>query len=126
MSLKLLKEAAKLAAKDLQSKKKYIFAAIAKRTDGAVVRSINHDCPDRHFDHHAEARVLRKTDKGGAVLYVARVLKDKKTSWARAKPCPRCQVLIKRMGVKAVYYTIGPNEYGCWFPGRNIDILLQK
>ena len=41
---------------------------------------------------------------------VARVLAN--GDWALARPCKNCQTCMKRKGVKRVYYTISPGEYG--------------
>jgi deoxycytidylate deaminase len=110
-----LKSAAKLAGQCVEDKSFYV-ACIAKRADGATVNSINHCVHGQPIpEHHAEARVLRKCDYG-ATLYVARVLRRDKETWANAKPCGRCQALIRNYGVKKVYYTIGPNEWGVWIP----------
>ena len=89
----LLEEAAKLAA-SCNNKKSYYMACISKRSDGAIVSSVNHGVFGQKIPcHHAEARVLRKSNMG-SILYVARVLKDRVT-WAHAKPCAYCQKLIK-------------------------------
>lgn len=110
-----LHTAAIVAEKHANSSKRYCLGCVAVRRDGAVVESFNHDQPERHFDHHAEARALRKCGRG-AVLYIARILKSPSGLWANARPCPRCQALIRHRGVKRVYYTLGPGEYGCWTP----------
>jgi tRNA(Arg) A34 adenosine deaminase TadA len=110
----LLKKALHIARRSTDEKNFYM-ACVAKRADGAVVCSENHSVHGQPIpEHHAEARVLRKCDYG-SVLYVARVLKDRET-WANAKPCPKCQALIRNMGVKRVYYTVGPNEWEIWIP----------
>lgn len=61
----------------------------------------------------AEERILRhppRTARGGSILYVARVRRvDGKPAIAR--PCPKCQRIIERSGVREVYYT---DEYGEW------------
>jgi deoxycytidylate deaminase len=112
--LTLLKKAVWIAGES-PDKKSFYMACVGKRADGAIVSSVNHCVSNQRIPkHHAEARVLRKCDHG-STLYVARVLKDKKT-WANAKPCKKCQALIKNMGVKRVYYTVGPNEWGTWIP----------
>jgi tRNA(Arg) A34 adenosine deaminase TadA len=112
--LALLNKAVQLA-KDNSDDKSFHMACVAKRADGAIVSSVNHCVHGQPIpQHHAEARALRKCDYG-SVLYVARVLKDK-TTWGNAKPCKKCQALIKNMGVKRVYYTVGPNEWGTWIP----------
>lgn len=110
--MKMLKEAAKIAAtNDLD--KNFIFGCIARRKDGTLVYSTNILVQKPTPEGHAEARILRKAGHG-AVLWIARILRD--GSWAMAKPCPDCQTLIKNRRVSRVYYTIGPDEYGVWDP----------
>lgn len=56
---------------------------------------------------HAEIAALnacRKTNLEGAIVYVARVLKD--DTPAMSKPCARCQEALKARGVKVVHYTV--------------------
>jgi len=107
-----LKRAATLAADGTD--KNFFIGCIALRKDGAEVRSRNSRVKDPNINGHAETKVLKKAGYG-ATLWVARVLKNGKT-WAMAKPCPKCQALIRNKGVKRVYYTIGPGEYGVWDP----------
>lgn len=113
--MRLLELAAKLAAGGSQDRH-YRFAALIKRNDGAIVVSHNSLTKIPEPLAHAEARVLRKADIG-STLYVARILRD--NSWALAKPCSRCQALIRAKGVIRVYYTIGPDEWGTWDVGRH-------
>jgi cytidine deaminase len=111
----LLNKAAVLAGDAKNDKKRWLLACVAERSDGAIVSSVNHEAPDRHLEAHAEARVLKKVDRG-AVLYISRVLRGDRRNWAMARPCPNCQRLIKKYGVKKVYYTIANGEYGIWNP----------
>jgi deoxycytidylate deaminase len=111
----ILLEKALQLARTSPDQKSFYMACVARRADGATVSSVNHCVRGQCIPkHHAEARVLRKCDHG-ATLYVARVHKDRVTV-AKAKPCKRCQSLIRNYGVKKVYYTIGPNEWGVWIP----------
>jgi tRNA(Arg) A34 adenosine deaminase TadA len=112
--MELLNIAARLALGG-DEKRNYLLSAVVKRSDGALVVSTNALTKEPEPAAHAEARALRKAD-WGATLYVARVLRQ--GGWALAKPCGRCQALIRSRGVKKVYYTIGPNEYGVWEPGK--------
>ena len=113
--MKLLSKAIYLAKKN-RDKKQFFFSCVAKRNDGAVVYSVNHCIrAEKVPAHHAEARAVRKCDVG-AILYVARVLRDRETP-AIAKPCKFCQAFIKNKGIKKVYYTIDINNYGIW----NVD-----
>lgn len=91
------------------------LGCVVKRRDGAVICSTNVNTQKPSPDAHAEARALRKTDKG-ATMWVARVNKD--MSWTMARPCSRCQARIKNKGIKKVYYTISDNEWGVWHPQK--------
>lgn len=116
--MEMLKKAAQLAGES-RDEKSFYMACIVVRSDGAVVSSVNHNVAGQPIpEHHAEARALRKADHG-CVLYVARVLKRDRKTWAMAYPCAFCRALIKNRGVKKAYYTIGPNRWGTWVPSRN-------
>jgi diaminohydroxyphosphoribosylaminopyrimidine deaminase/5-amino-6-(5-phosphoribosylamino)uracil reductase len=55
---------------------------------------------------HAEARALSKnwaSELKGATLYVARATRCQRHGIAR--PCKKCQLLIKAMGIDTVYFT---------------------
>ena len=117
----LLRLTARIATSKYNPTKRYQIACIAKRADGTIVYSINHCEPNRQWAHHAEARVLRKCDVG-ATLYIARVLKRDRKEWALSSPCPRCRKLIEHKKIKEVFYTIAPNEYGCWKPGESTEV----
>lgn len=94
----------------------FTLGCIAKRRDGAMVFSSNGKTKIPAPSAHAEARVLRKAGRG-ATIWVSRVLHD--GAWALAKPCKKCQALIRSYGVERVYYTIGPGEWGIWNPQAN-------
>ncbi len=108
----VLARAARLAY-TIDGNKDYLFGCLAFRDDGTEVRSRNQRVRGPHPQAHAEARVLRKAGMN-AILYVARVTRDKK--WGLAQPCKTCQTLIRNRRVKRVFYTIGPNEFGVWDP----------
>jgi tRNA(Arg) A34 adenosine deaminase TadA len=58
----------------------------------------------RHYEGHAERRVLRHFgDNERLDLYVARV--NNNGHVALAKPCDRCMEAIKRKNVSRVYFT---------------------
>jgi tRNA(Arg) A34 adenosine deaminase TadA len=116
--MKLLNLAIEIAGR-CKDKKEWYLACVAKRADGAIVYSVNHSVVNQKIpEHHAEARVLRKCDFG-SVLYVARVFKDRITV-ANSAPCNFCQNFIKNMGVKKVYFTIGQNSHGVWWPTNSL------
>lgn len=111
--MRLLIEAARVARESVDGRP-FLLGCVAKRKDGAYVYSYNSHSNFPLYAGHAEARALRKAGSG-AIIWVARVLR-KNGEWAMARPCGRCQALIKNRKVKKVYYTIGPNEYGIWKP----------
>lgn len=112
----LLNMAAKIAQGG-DKKKSYLLAAVIKRKDGAIVIAENIITKEQNPQAHAEYRALRKADLG-CELYVARVLR-KNGQWAMARPCKHCQAIIRNKGVRRVYYTIGPNEFGVWNVYKN-------
>lgn len=95
---------------DRKSYKHFFLGAVGVRADGASVTSTNVRTMLRCEDAHAEARLCRKLDVGSTV-YVARVAKS--GDWAMSRPCSSCERTLRLKGVKKVYYTIGPNEFGC-------------
>lgn len=97
-------------------RKNYRLAAVCVRRDGAITFSRNELTQTPQPRCHAESRVLQKSDNG-CTLYVARVHAD--GCWAQSKPCSRCQAIIRNMGVSKVVYTIGPGEYGTWYPQKD-------
>jgi len=88
----------------------FIHGAVGIRKDGAIVKSLNSssEVPNRKL--HSEYRVCAKMDFGGEV-YVARVRLDT-MEFGISKPCKDCIKVMTHRGVKRVYYTIGPDEYG--------------
>lgn len=92
-----------------QNERTYHIGAVAIRKDGARVSSFNIPTKTPTPPAHAEARLLRKVDKG-AVVYVARRLKDGRL--ACAKPCKHCEQALRNKKVSAVYFT---GEDGQWY-----------
>jgi deoxycytidylate deaminase len=88
----------------------FIHGCVGIRSDGAIVKSLNSssDVPNRKL--HAEYRVAAKMDAGGEI-YVSRVRLDT-MGFGISKPCKSCIKVMTSRGVKRVYYTIGPGEYG--------------
>lgn len=110
--MRLLDKALDIAKQSNQNKQ-FFFGCVAKRDDGAIVYSVNHCVRSQKVpSHHAESRCARKCDVD-SIIYVARVLRDRKTP-ANAKPCNFCQSFIINRGIKRVYYTIDQNHYGIW------------
>ena len=87
----------------------FMLGAVGIRTDGATVESPNIMTAVPTPSAHAEARVVKKLNLGSTV-YVARVVKS--GDFAMARPCPTCMLALVHRGVKRVFYTIGPGEYG--------------
>lgn len=74
-----------------------------------------------HAEINAIFRARRKTDLTGTKMYVARITKPNhdigtESSVGLAKPCEMCEELIRRYGIKRVFYTIDPERYGVWAP----------
>lgn len=109
--MKNLDLAARIAAGTCWQEKHFLLGAVAKREDGAIVVAANLRTQDRCHSAHAEWQLLRKAGLG-ATLYVARI--NRYGQWAMAKPCNRCQALIRNKKVKRVYYTVSPGRYDIW------------
>lgn len=56
-----------------------------------------------HAEVSAVTKVKNKQDLQGAEIFVYRGYKDGKN--AMSKPCPICEGILRRYGVKRVYYT---------------------
>ncbi len=106
---KFLNVAAKMA-RIKEDNRHFFIGAVAVRGDDVTVYSYNGNPKFPTPEHHCEARLCRKLDKG-AIVYVARTTAD--GSWAMSKPCCNCERTLKRSMVKKVFYTIAPNQYGC-------------
>ena len=89
----------------------YLIGCVSLREDGAIVTAPNILTKKPEHTAHAEFRALKKSGFG-ATLWVARV--HRSGEWACAKPCIKCQTLIRNKEVKRVYYTVAPNEWACW------------
>lgn len=95
------------------SVRKTYMAAVGVRKDGVVIKSYN-GCgrsDGKKPSAHAEARLCRKLGKG-AIVYVGRVRRDN-GAISMAKPCARCEAVMRNRGVAKVYYTITEGEWGC-------------
>lgn len=114
--IRYLNQAIKEANNDTDPTRAYRFAVIGVRYDGAIVRSRNLSTKTPEHRAHAESRIVRKLDVG-AVIYIARVLKDGNPALAR--PCKKCQNVLRAHGIKKAYFTIGIDEWGCMeFPNE--------
>lgn len=105
----LLMLAAKLARSKVDGRC-FCLGAVAIRNDDVMVYAYNgapkNPCPQ----HHCEARLIRKLDRG-ATVYLARTLVS--GEWANSKPCQLCEKALRRARVKKIYYTTGKNEWDC-------------
>jgi tRNA(Arg) A34 adenosine deaminase TadA len=100
---------AKKTATAARDRRKYRLGAVGVRRDGAIVTSSNLPTQAPEPEAHAEARVVKKLDKG-SVVYVVRV--TKKDTFTMARPCKNCLNAMRFRGVKKCYYTITESEYG--------------
>ena len=103
-------EIAGRVASSRRDKRAFFLGAIGVRRDGAMVHAFNSANQERYHATHAERRLCRKLDSG-AVVYVARIRKGD-GQFGLAKPCQRCQAILKSYGVRRIYYTIANAEYG--------------
>ncbi len=106
---KYLKMAAKNSVKGAKNRRAFL-GAVGVRSDGTIVTSYNGCAENRKPEIHAERRLAAKLDVGSTV-YVARIRRDD-GSIAMSKPCRCCENALRHRGVKKVFYTIAPNEYG--------------
>lgn len=107
--IRYLNQAIKEANNDTDPTRAYRFAVIGIRSDGAIVRSRNLSTKVPEHRAHAESRIVRKLDVG-AIIYIARILKN--GSAAMARPCIKCENVLRAHGIKKAYYTIAHKEYG--------------
>lgn len=107
---RLLDIATGAALSRLAQCQKWKLGAAGIRKDGVLVTSFNGNPKEPEWTAHAESRLCKKLTPN-SVIAVVRV--GQGGEWQLAKPCPSCQRCLKRVGVKRVYYSIAPNEYGC-------------
>lgn len=102
-----------IAAQVAQSKddeRSFLLGAIGIRADGVMVSALNGPSQYPNRVAHAEARLARKLTPNSEV-YVVRVrLID--GQFGMARPCEACQKILRTKGIKRVYYSIGPDEFG--------------
>jgi tRNA(Arg) A34 adenosine deaminase TadA len=92
------------ARPDADTRRCALVGAVGIRRDGAMVSSCNGSARQKTPSRHAEARVVRKCDRG-ADVYVARVRRD--GSVGCAKPCGHCMAAMRARQVRSVTYTMG-------------------
>lgn len=104
-----LELAAAYAPSTVEDPRCFRLGAVGLRSDGVVVYARNGSGWLPSPDAHAEARLVRKLDRG-ATVYVARILAN--GEWAMAKPCPTCMPRLRAKKVVRVFWTINKNEFG--------------
>lgn len=96
-----------------QSDFKIKVGCVICRNGTPISVGYNHFYSDRHFCYsksttiHAEAMAIKNCSLkqlNGAVIYVARMSKNGELAMAR--PCPQCLVLLQKVGVKKMTYSI--------------------
>lgn len=92
-------------------KRAFKLGAVGIRKDGAIVAAYNGSAENKRPKAHAEHRLSRKLDTGAHTVYVVRIRVD--GTYGMAKPCPHCQIALKRKKVKKVIYSTNvQNEFG--------------
>lgn len=86
----------------------FYLGAVALRKDGVLVSAYNGMQPFPAPEHHCEARLAKKLDRG-AVVYLARTSAN--GEWANSKPCQLCEMKLRKAYVKRVYYTVSTNQF---------------
>lgn len=108
----LLSRASELAS---HSTENYRHGAIIVKGSKTLAVGINRNVnnpnqvsnPKTEASIHAEVAALnacRRANLEGAVIYVARILKD--GSPAMSRPCGNCQKALREAGIKKVFYTV--------------------
>jgi cytidine deaminase len=92
------------------ARRHFRLGAVGIRSDGTIVIANNVPCRQYTAQAHAEARLVRKLNKGSYV-YVVRILRNGEL--ANARPCNGCQKTMRSRGIKRVYYSISSHEWGC-------------
>jgi len=106
---RLLDIAHGIALGRLSHKMSFRLGAAGIRSDGVIVASFNGAPKEPEWRHHSETRLIRKLTRN-SIVAVVRIYAN--GDWALAKPCSNCELFLKRAGVKKVYYSIAPNEFG--------------
>lgn len=126
--IELLKLAGQIAlTTDDNDARNFWLGAVGIRKDGTQVSARNGAVFTTTSDYkvvalaHAETRLCRKLDKH-SVVYVSRISR-KDFSYAMARPCAVCRIILKANAVQKVYYTIDNSSYGIWYPSSNTDVV---
>ena len=108
------------------------LGAVGIRHDSAIVHAKNGSIScDRTFKRHekfpylhAEGRVIRKIGTFGKAIYVSRISRLD-GSFAMARPCGTCSILITSRNIEKVYYSINSNQYGIWLVKKDQDKVFN-
>ena len=103
-------EIAAACAKSKKDERTFLLGAIGIRADQVMVKALNGPTYIPNRFAHAEYRLARKMTPN-SVVYVVRILVST-GEFAMAKPCRNCVKMMKSRGVRRVYYTTGPTQYG--------------
>ena len=104
-----LAQAVALKGDTFEARRKYRLGAVGVRSDGAIVTASNVPSRKPNVLAHAEARLVRKLNRGSEI-FIVRVLRNNQLS--NARPCPACQKAIRLRGIRRVYYSISEGEHG--------------
>lgn len=116
---------------DCSDNRSFWLAAVGIRHDGCKVLSRNGNCnfaeTMKRYQkipiNHAEGRLVKKMGKEGTI-YVARISRMD-GSFAMAKPCHMCSVIIKARSISKVYYSVNNTQYGVWYPQTDKDRIFN-
>lgn len=91
--------------------------AVASANNVVVAKASNRKFPMSYgagaiYSQHAETSTINKCNKSivGGSVYVVRI--NKQGRLANSKPCTNCELAMRKAGIKKVYYSISPEEYG--------------
>lgn len=93
--------------------------AIIEKSGRVISRGVNSLKPiapqDNKYSTHAEAAAIRNAGKHtkGATIYSARVACNR---LGNAKPCKKCELLIRLAGIKEVVYSIDNKTWEVYYP----------
>lgn len=106
-----------------QKELQYLHAAVLVRGGSILSRGFNkpkrnmfvdtyrhHEGCNIHAEVSAILNCRKKIDLRGSKLYVARARRLDGES-ANSKPCSSCQVILRRYGIKKVFYSLEGGKY---------------
>lgn len=101
----MLEAATAVAISRMARVQNFRFGTVGIRgRDGVMVASYNELAPQPEPRVHAEARLSRKLTPG-SVIAVVRL--SAMSEWCLSRPCPSCERILRNVGVKRAYYSIG-------------------